>query len=270
MEGKKRMHLLDRDISLRKQTENQFDTCISENWSINGVPNGGYILALMAHAMTEQSRKKTSPIFTIHYLSRSEPGKAVVDIENVSQSNQFQHIQSKLIQGGIEKARAFGTFSGGPNGNFFKRYENSAPETRPLEKCIMIPELPAFTLYRQIDIRVDPHYAGWLTGNMSEKSEIRGWIKFKNDRAFDLCALVLLADSFPPPIFTSLGKIPWVPTIEFSVNIRNSPKTEWLKFRATTRYITFGMMEVDGEIWDEEGELSAISRQIAQFRKLRE
>ena len=126
------MHLFDNDISLRKQAENQFDTCISENWSINGVPNGGYILALMAHAMMEKSSKRTSPILTIHYLSRSEPGKAVVEIENVSQSNQFQQIQSKLIQGGIEKARAFGTFSGGSNENFFKRYENSAPETGPL------------------------------------------------------------------------------------------------------------------------------------------
>ena len=130
----------------------------------------------------------------------------------------------------------------------------------------MTPESPNFSLYSQMDIRVDPLYAGWLTGNMSEKSELRGWIKFKNDRAFDLCALVLVADSFPPPIFTSLGKIPWVPTIEFSVNIRNIPKTQWLKFRAVTRYIDCGTMEDDGEIWDEQGELIAISRQIAQFR----
>jgi len=263
---KNTVHLFDNDIKLKKQADNQFNAHISENWSINGVPNGGYILALMANAMKEQSRKQASPILTVSYLSRSEPGNAVLEIEKVSQSNQFQHIQSKLIQDGIEKARAFGTFSSEPNGSFFKRYENSAPGIEPLKNCITNPELPGYTLYSQMDIRVDPLYAGWLTGNMSEISEIRGWIKFKNDRAFDLCAVVLVADSFPPPIFASLGKIPWVPTIEFSVNIRNIPKTQWLKFRVVTRYINCGMMEEDGEVWDEQGELIAISRQIAQFR----
>jgi hypothetical protein len=58
-----------------------------------------------------------------------------------------------------------------------------------------------------------------------------------------------------------------VPTIEFSVNIRNAPKTTWLKCVFRTRFVNCGLMEEDGEVWDESGELLAISRQIAQFRK---
>ena len=33
-----------------------------------------------------------------------------------------------------------------------------------------------------------------------------------------------------------------------------------------TRFITCGLLEEDGEIWDETGQLIAISRQIAQYR----
>ena len=33
-----------------------------------------------------------------------------------------------------------------------------------------------------------------------------------------------------------------------------------------TRYITCGLLEADCEVWDETGNLAAISRQIAQFR----
>ncbi|MFZ1985389.1 MAG: hypothetical protein WAU91_13305 [Desulfatitalea sp.] len=33
-----------------------------------------------------------------------------------------------------------------------------------------------------------------------------------------------------------------------------------------TRFITCGLLEEDGQVWDETGELIAISRQIAQYR----
>ena len=219
------VHIFDNDISLTRQSSLHFNTTISDNWSINGVPNGGYIMALMTKAMLEQTENRATPILTATYFSRSEPGEAALKAEQVSNSNQFQHFQSKLIQAGNEKARAVGTFSAGTNGLFFKRYECSPPDIAPLEKCTINPGTPKYTLYSQMDMRVDPKYAGWMKGDMSEKSEIAGWIKFKNDRAIDICALILIADSFPPPIFASLGKIPWVPTIEFSVNIRNSQNT---------------------------------------------
>ena len=105
---------------------------------------------------------------------------------------------------------------------------------------------------------------------MADNSEIRGWIKFKNDRPFDILSILLFADSFPPAVLTSQGMVAWVPTLEFSVNIRNIPTTKWLKCIFRTRFITCGLLEEDGEIWDEAGRLIAISRQIAQYRALAE
>ena len=59
----------------------------------------------------------------------------------------------------------------------------------------------------------------------------------------------------------------WVPTIELSVNIRDLPVTRRLKCSLRTRFMTCGLLEADGEVWDEKGNLAAISRQIAQFKK---
>jgi acyl-CoA thioesterase len=131
-----------------------------------------------------------------------------------------------------------------------------------------VPELPNFTLFSQVDIRLDPICTGWVSGELSDNSEIMGWIKFKNDRPFDILSIFLVADSFPPAVLTSQGMVAWVPTIEFSVNIRNIPTTQWLKCIFRTRFITCGLLEEDGEIWDEAGRLIAISRQIAQYRAL--
>jgi hypothetical protein len=101
---------------------------------------------------------------------------------------------------------------------------------------------------------------------LSAKSDSKGYIKFKENRTFDVPSILLIADSFPPAILSSQGMVAWVPTIELSVNIRKIPTTEWLKCSFRTRFITCGLLEEDGEIWDQKNELIAISRQIAQYR----
>jgi len=48
-----------------------------------------------------------------------------------------------------------------------------------------------------------------------------------------------------------------------TVHIRNPPLSGWLKCRFRTRYVTGGLLEEAGEIWDEEDNLVAQSRQLA-------
>ena len=122
------------------------------------------------------------------------------------------------------------------------------------------------SLFSQLDVRLDPGCAGWMTGKLSDTSESKGWIKFKKDRPLDVLSILLMADSFPPAVIASQGVVAWVPTLEFSANIRNMPAGDWLKCFFRTRFITCGLLEEDGEIWDQKGNLIAISRQIAQYR----
>jgi acyl-CoA thioesterase len=136
-----------------------------------------------------------------------------------------------------------------------------------LSECIQIPEFGKYTLYKNIDARLDPACAGWFEGRLSDVSEHRGWIRFKDPREADVLSLVLMADAFPPPVLSSQGMVAWVPTIEFSVNIRSIPTSQWLKARFRSKFITCGLVEEDGEMWDEDGELVLVCRQIAQFRK---
>jgi acyl-CoA thioesterase len=120
------------------------------------------------------------------------------------------------------------------------------------------------------DILFEPRepftFSGYITENWSINGVPNGWIKFKDDRPFDLLSILLIADSFPPAVMSSQGMVAWVPTLEFSANIRNIPTTDWLKCIFRTRFITCGLLEEDGEIWDQADQLIAISRQIAQYR----
>ena len=260
------MHPFDRDILFKAGEPFSFAGQITENWSVNGVPDGGYLMAILAKAMMQHSEMNSTPIITANFLNRCDPGEAKVTIEKMTTSRQFDRFQGRLSQKGKEKIRAFGTFAIENKECLVERCESSEPEIAELEKCVAVPEIPNYTLFGQLDIRLDPICTGWMLGKLSATSEIKGWIKFKNDRPFDALSILLVADSFPPAVMSSQGMVAWVPTIELSVNVRKLPTTNWLKGSFRTRFITCGLLEEDGEIWDQNGELIAISRQIAQYR----
>jgi acyl-CoA thioesterase len=261
------MHLFEQDISLSEKVPFHCKGYITDNWSINNTPNGGYLLAVLASAMLRHSEKRSTPIVTANYISRCSPGEADLHVEEFSRSKQFNRFQVTLIQDGTERIRALGTFSDEKNECFLERYETRQPEIAPLESCISLPEMPKFNLLSRMDIRLDPHSAGWMQGTLSDISEMKGWISFKDARTHDLLSVLLMADCFPPPVFASQGMMAWVPTIELSVNVRKIPESTLVKGHFRSRFITCGLVESDGELWDEEGNLVAISRQIAQFRK---
>lgn len=261
------LHLFDQDIRITPGDDNRYKTTVSDSWSINGTPDGGYLMALLARAAMARSEKKRLTVLTANFIARSEPGPAVLMVEKMGATRNFDRWQVSLIQGKSEKLRSMVTLMDPLPGLAGSRYEKTAPEIAPAEACIKFGEMPGYTLFDNMDVLLDPGCSRWIAGELAERSELRGWIKFTDDRPYDPPALMLIADAFPPPIFVSQGMVAWVPTIEMSVNIRNLPATRWLKCVFRSRFLNGGLVEEDGEIWDEAGELVAISRQVAQFRK---
>ncbi|MCP3955904.1 MAG: thioesterase family protein [Desulfobacterales bacterium] len=261
------MHLFEQDIHLSPDGESRYTARVSDNWSINGTPDGGYLMALLARAAMAHSKKKGLSVLTANFIARSEPGPAELIVSKMGATRNFDRWQVSLAQNQAEKLRSMVTLMNPAPGQAGQRYEKHAPMLAPAETCIKFGEMSGYTLFDNMDVLLDPGCSGWIAGDLDARSELRGWIKFRDDRPFDPPALMLIADAFPPPIFVSQGMVAWVPTIELSVNIRNLPDTRWLKCVFRSRFLNGGMVEEDGEIWDEAGELVAISRQIAQYRK---
>jgi hypothetical protein len=261
------MNLFDTDVLLEETGNSHFTGVVSDNWSVNGNPNGGYLMAMIASAMLRKSDKKETPTVTANYVSRCVPGEAEISVSEIARSRQFTRFEARLSQEGKEKIRALGTFVSGNNGCAVHRYETKAPELAPIGECVKMAPLPKYTLFHNLDLRLDPACAGWLSGKLSNVSQNKGYFGFADGRPVDLLALFLIIDAMPPAALATQGRTAWVPTIELSVNVRNLPKTDRLKCSLRTRFITCGLLEADGEVWDEEGNLAAISRQIAQFRK---
>jgi acyl-CoA thioesterase len=261
------MHPFDEGITVIRQNERTFHGTISGDWSINDTPNGGYLMALCARVAQEEGAKGSLAILTTAFLARSGPGRVELSLQHLGASRQFERYQVHLSQAGELKAAALATLANRADPGAEVRMEAEAPSLPPAESCIPMPEMPGYTLFSRLDVRLDPACAGWMTGALTDRSEIRGWVRFQDDRSPDELALLCLADSFPPAVLASQGMVAWVPTIECSVNLRQLPTTAWLIGRFRSRFLHHGMVEEDGELWDEAGSLVALSRQIAQFRK---
>lgn len=265
------MYLFDRDILMEQGEGGDDQGIVTSNWSIQGNPNGGYLTAFLASAMQKKSDKKWPVIVTANFLTKCKAGKrSRVTVEAISAGKQLNRYQASLTQDGRETTRCWATFMDEGNcDQKVNRYEKEAPEMPPREACIPLPARPQYTLMNQMEVLLAPSCAGWLKGeaDLSPISEQKGWIKFKDDRPCDALSLLLTADAFPPPILASQGAVAWVPTIEYSVSVRARTDTPWIKALFRSHYLTCDIVEEDGELWDENGKLLAISRQIAQFRK---
>lgn len=263
------MNLFDTDIMLKDLGNSCFAGRISDHWSVNGNPNGGYLMAMIANAMLRKSDKKGTPTITANYLSRCVPGEIEILIAEIARSRQFTRFEARVLQEGDEKIRALGTFVSENNECLVTRYEAKAPALAPIGECVQMPVLPKYTLFQNLDLRLDPTCAGWMKEEkLTDISLNKGYFSFRDGRPVDLLSLFLIIDAMPPAVMATQGVTAWVPTIELSVNVRNLPQTNRLRCSLRTRFITCGLLEADGEVWDEEGNLAAISRQIAQFRML--
>jgi hypothetical protein len=260
--------LFDRDVMLEESGDARFGCVISDNWSVNGNPNGGYLMAMMAKAMVHLSDNKETPVITANYLARCVPGKAEIHVLEIARSRRFSRFEARLYQEGAEKIRALGTFVSDDHDSDLIRYETKAPELPPADACVPMPRLPQYTLFHHVDLRLDPACAGWLQGGpLADVSMNTGYFSFRDGRPIDFPALFLMIDAMPPAVMATQGMTAWVPTIELSVNVRNLPRTPRVRCNLRTRFITRGLLEADGELWDDEGNLAAFSRQIAQFKK---
>jgi hypothetical protein len=68
----------------------------------------------------------------------------------------------------------------------------------------------------------------------------------------------------PPAVFDAVEG-GWVPTLELTVHVRARPAPGWLRCWFRTRFLIDGYLEEDGEIWDEQDNLVALSRQLARL-----
>lgn len=253
---------------------------LDDQWRIGNGINGGLLMAIGAAALRadlDEDGTHPDPLaFTAYFLSPSEPGPLTVRTEVLRVGRTMSTGQVTLVQTDAEgmpreRMRALAHF-----GDLTDRLEphvRSAPPPAmpPPEECLgsggdHTPDfLSHSTLLQRMDLRLDPASAGWLAGRPSQTGVLGGWLRLADGREPDAMSLLWALDALPPVAF-DLGLLGWTPTLEFSAHLRRHPAPGWLQVQLRTENVAGGLMEEDARIWDSEGNLVALSRQLCGWR----
>ena len=256
------------DTAVEPIGDGRFSAEVDPGWAVidGAAPNGGYMLAIAARAMAAAGGLPDPLSVTGHFLAPCAPGPVEVACEVVRAGRRHATVSASLTQHGRVMTQALGVFgdldaAAGPTVE-----RRDPPGVPPLEDCAAPfadrPDVPPIA--QRMELRAAPGVMGWATGQPTGEGMVGGWARWADGEAMDPLGLVVLADAFPPAVFNLGGlEVGWAPTIELTVQVRGRPRGEWQGAWFTTRSVTGGYLEEDGEVRDADGRLLALSRQLA-------
>jgi acyl-coenzyme A thioesterase PaaI-like protein len=237
---------------------------IRPGWDIEGNAHGGYLLATAARALAARVERPDPLTVTGHFLAPGRPGPIEVVTHEVRRGTRLATATGTVRAGDRPLLTVLGTFADLERLTGPELVTGSPPDLPdPTEAPPADPgvDVPPFTT--KVDLRLHPDDGGFREGRRSGEARMRGWFRLPGGEALDGFALLLAADAFPPTIFNTDLPVAWTPTIELTVHVRARPAPGWLRCDFTTRFVTNGLLEVDGELWDTDDRLVAQSRQLA-------
>jgi acyl-CoA thioesterase len=240
---------------------------VQPDWDIFGVSNGGYLMAIGARAMSESAEGRLPVSVTAYFLRPVSAGPIEVAVDEIKAGRTFSTLGATM-RAASDSITLLGSFAAPGAADTADLYVAAAPpELPPPEDCpraLPNPDGPLPPpLLAHFEERIHPDDVGPLQGRPTGVATVRGWFRLHDDEPLDAFTLLLVADAFPPAVFNADLPMAWTPTLEMTTQVRAAPAAGWLRCQFTTRFVSGGLLEEDGEIWDETGHLVALSRQLA-------
>lgn len=236
---------------------------VTDRWNTPlGKPNGGWVLASMLRAAMDEVEVGRPVVAAVTYFASPEPGTtASITVTPIKLGRRVQTVDVDLVCDGRPLARMTASFARDHDG---PTRELGAPPVLPDPAGLPDPRtlgMPSDGLFGRIEYRM-AQMPGWAQGAPSGDPTTDVWQRLSGGAEIDWPALGLLADTTPPPIL-ELGELVSM-TVQLTVHFHRLPAAGgWVASRFTTRHVTSGFHEEDGELWDEDGNLLAQSRQLA-------
>lgn len=257
---------LDTDTTLAPLEGGRYAATLTDRWDVGAAPNGGYVMALLLRALQAELGERDVTTATAHFLRPATPGHVELEVEALRTGRTLATGMVSLRAGGAEAARMIASL-GVHTAAQEPRYDATEPPDLPSpEDCLSARgPTPGGTLseiVERLEVRLAPWTVGWARGAPTGRPEIGGWFRLADGREPDLLALAVAIDAFAPTVF-ELGAVGWVPTVELTLHARHRPAPGWLRVWVRSRYVAGGYVEEDADVWDSQGRLVAMGRQLA-------
>ena len=249
--------------ALQQRSAGLFAAEISPDWTIDGKPNGGYLLAMLGRAASVVGLHPHVIAASAHYLTTPEPGPATIEVEVLRSGRSASQLRTSLQQALLTTSR-LATDSAA-------YWDRGVPQpgTVPMPDCIRIPNrtpngLPV-AIMGQVDLRIDPRCLGFADGRPSGRGELHGWLALPDGADFDPCSLLYAIDAFPPATF-EIEPTGWVPTLELTGYVRALPAPGPVRILQRAQLIEGRRVDEACFVWDVTGRLVAQASQLAGIK----
>jgi len=250
--------------------EGRYVANLVRDYTVLGVPNGGYLQCVMASAALAAASDEGAAHLHATAVSTNfmaapvlGPVSLTTEVRRVGRSASFVHVA--LSQDGVVTTESLVTV-GTLRDSSVLRYQSSRPPIiAPVEECVALPVLEEMWYHHAVEMRRDPSSLQWWNGDV-DVGEIVLWMKLTDGGGLWDPWHTLFALDVLPPATVPLGSTGWVPTLQLTSYVRRIPASEWLRARQWCVVVADGLVDQRCELFDDTGELVASASQLALVR----
>ncbi|MCA1823793.1 MAG: acyl-CoA thioesterase [Mycobacteriales bacterium] len=255
----------DRGTALVRTADNTFRGAIDAGWYIVGSANGGYVASVVLRALVDTIADPERPVrsLTVHYLRPAVAGPVEIETTVERAGRSLSTASARATQDGRPIAVALAAFATARPAPL--EFEDTAPPD--ISEPADTPEYPGAPQDPPIVGRMAyrHHYLADLFSG-AEHAAFEAWMRLRQPRPVDAVLLATLADAAVPAIFLRATAPLIATTVDLTVHFRQPPGPGydgWCLGRFRSQLARDGLVEEDGEIYDEQRRLLAQSRQLA-------
>lgn len=257
------------DTAVEDRGGGTFAARVPDGWHVVGNAHGGVLLSIAGRALAAATGQPDPVTVTAHYLRAGRTGPVTVQTDVVRSGRRFATGTATVGPSDQPWVSVLGTFGDlgedSTDGSAPMWIDGAPPDLPDPADCSRAvpgdPFPPQFM--GRIDLRLHPDDARFFEGVRSGRAHLRGWVALPDDEPLDTIAMLSVVDIFPPTVFNLDLPLGWVPTLELTAHVRARPAPGRIAAEVRTRFVTGGLLEVDGVYWDSTGTLVAQSRQLA-------
>lgn len=258
------------EISTALRISNHSQVSVPNDWAQGRTVYGGLSAALIFDQMQMVVNQHTEQSRPIRYLNLSFIGPLLttepftVEVELLRSGHSATQLAAKIIQ--HEQVAVMGQACFGINRESKITIPNDCKHDMEVaKKANFIPQIPKVVpkFLRHFDINLQDARFPFMH---SKKSHMHGWMRFKKSPdIFNDMHLIACIDAWPCTVLQQL-KLP-VPAstmswcLEFPQSRVTIKPADWLAYQANTQHAQDGYVSSDAKVWNQSGELLALSRQ---------
>jgi acyl-CoA thioesterase len=256
-------------FAINKIDDDYYQAFLNSAIGVFGRPNGGYMLGLAAKALCLRNADQQLISITCYFMSAPVNLDKPMDIHlSLLKKGSTTSFWSIDVTHDNRHCLRITAVMAGPQGFSEQHYmQLKAPAIDAADNCHELP-MPAFSkgLAEAVCYKMPSEAVQKLQQLPNDLTEFNMWMGLRDQSQIEAWHVLFLMDAMMPPIFLAKGMTGWVPTLELTVQLRGSATSSLVQCHFASKALTNGILEEDGQMWDANGHLIALSRQSSIFK----